>query len=94
MSSEAWTELVKKIDGLLKELKQTRNEANQWRSKVAELERLNLGNDRQTQIQQQAQERELERFKKERKKFKSTIQRLIDELNQAERRLLEKSHHE
>ncbi len=94
MSSDLWTELIKRIDLLIKELKQSRLEANKWRSKAAELERLHLGDDRQTQLEGQSKDRELERLRKERKKFKSTVTRLIEELNQAEKRITEKANHE
>lgn len=94
MSSTGWTELIKRIDLLIKELKQSKSEANKWRSKAAELERLHPGDDRQAKLDHQAQERELERLRKERKKCQTTIKRLLVELNQVEKRIMEQAQHE
>ena len=91
MSTEEWTLLVKRVDMLITELKQTRSQANHWRTKAAELERLYLGNDRQARLESQARDRELERLKKERKKMQSTISKILEELNMVEKHIMEKS---
>lgn len=89
MSTEEWTQLVKSVDRLIQDLKESRAQANHWRTRAAELERHQLGDNRKGRLEEQAKDRELERFRKERKKMKSTINKLLIEIEEVERKVME-----
>lgn len=91
MSTEEWTLLVKRVDMLIKALKQSRLEVNHWRTKAAELERLHRGDDTPSRLELQAKDRELERLKKDRKKIKTVVVKVLEELQLAEKRILEQA---
>ncbi len=94
MSTEDWTLLVKRVDMLINALKQARLEVTHWRTKAAEMERLHRGEQAPSRVEIQAKDRELELLKKERKKIKTVVGKVLDELQLAEKRLLERTHDE
>ncbi|MBN1595072.1 hypothetical protein JW933_04010 [candidate division FCPU426 bacterium] len=92
MSADGWTQLVTRVDALIRELRNARAEAKKWKARAVELERLKSSDERPARLDLQAKERELERYRKERKKMLATITRLVDDLEQAQKRILENLH--
>ncbi|MCD4814286.1 hypothetical protein K8S19_11415 [bacterium] len=89
MSTHEWTQLVQRVDGLINELKKARNEAAQWRTRAIELERLKDHSNHDTTLHAQAKDRELEKYRKERKKMLAMVSKLIAELDAAQNSISE-----
>lgn len=94
MGTNQWTLLVKKVDRLILELREARQEAKKWRTRAVELERVKVKDERSDTLSTQAQERELERLRKERKKTIVMITKLIQELEHAQIQVMETAKHE
>lgn len=89
MAADHWTQLVKKVDRLILELRKARQEAMKWRTRAVEMERLKVKDERLDTLSTQAQERELERLRKERKKTIAMIAKQIQELENAQIQVME-----
>jgi hypothetical protein len=89
MAMDEWTKLVQQVDTLINQLRAAKEETTKWRTRAIELERLKGSDDRSTVLTDQSKERELERFRKERKKMITMVAKLISELDQAQIRVLE-----
>ena len=94
MGTNQWTLLVKKVDRLILELREARQEAKKWRTRAVELERVKVKDERSDTLSTQAQERELERLRKERKKTIVMITKLIQELEHAQIQVMETAKNE
>jgi len=94
MAMDEWTQLVQRVDTLINELRAAKAEAKKWRARAVELERLKGKDDRTILLESQYKERELERYRKERKKIITMVAKLITELEQAQLQVLEKTQNE
>jgi hypothetical protein len=90
MGIDTWTQLVKRVDMLINELRVSRAETKKWRERAVELERLKGGSDRTMVLQSQAKERELERYRRERAKIITSINKMISDLEQVQIKAMEK----
>ncbi len=90
MSTEAWTQLVQRVDRLIAELRQTRLETKRWRARAMELEGLHLQETQPNKLAAQAQARELEKLRRERQKVLGTLDKLVAELDQVQYTIQEK----
>jgi hypothetical protein len=84
MSTQEWTRLVQQVDRLILALKQARAEATRWRARAVELEGRHLDTDRNSRLEEQAKERELERLRRERKKIIATVEKMIQDIDQVQ----------
>lgn len=89
MATDHWTQLVKKVDRLILELREARQEAKKWRTRAVEMERLKVKDERTDTLSTQARERELDRLRKDRKKTIVLITKQIQELENAQIQVME-----
>ncbi|MCK5243282.1 hypothetical protein KAR34_12610 [bacterium] len=89
MVVDEWTKLVRHVDSLINELRVAREETKKWRAHAIELERFKNTENRAVLLENQSEARELERFRKERKKMITMVTKLIAELDQAQIQVLE-----
>ena len=89
MLTQEWPQLVQQVDRLIQALAQARAEARRWRTRATELESLHLRDDRSTRLEEQTQERELERLRKDKAKTIAVVTKLVNELEQIQARVLE-----
>ncbi len=89
MATDHWTQLVQKVDRLIFELREARQETKKWRTRAVEMERLKVKDERTDTLSTQAKERELERLRKERKKTIAMITKQIQELEKAQIQVME-----
>lgn len=94
MSTEAWTQLVQRVDQLISELRTARAESKRWQARAAELERLSGRDDHTGALEAQAKTRELERYQRERKKIVASITRIMAELEKAQTQPGEREAHD
>jgi hypothetical protein len=84
MSTEEWTRLVQRVDHLIIELRNARDETKRWRIRASELERLPLRDERSLVMDEQAKDRELDKLRRERKKVIAAVMKITDELEKAQ----------
>jgi chromosome segregation ATPase len=89
MSTEEWTQLVQRVDHLITELRAARAEANRWRTRVSELERLHLQDERTLTADDQTKDRELDRLRRERKKIITIIEKIVMDIEKAQSGVVE-----
>ena len=88
MVAENWSQLVQQVDRLIAELRQVRSEARKWKTRAMELEGLHLKDEHGLKLESQARDRELERLRRERKKCAAALEKMLVELDQAQRRIV------
>ena len=89
MSTQEWTHLVQLVDQLIGALRRARAEARRWRTRAVELEGTQGGDTRSQRLQEQARARELERYRRERQKINAAVEKLLEDVNDVQKRVLD-----